>query len=61
MALLGPPITVACQTKDCDQQGIERTVHAVALNVQATLLDWPNLTCGSCLCEPKRIERETPQ
>lgn len=61
MALVGPSITVACQNPDCDQFGIEKHVRSTVLGIDrySNLLDWPKVTCGTCLLEP--IEIKGPQ
>jgi hypothetical protein len=52
MPTLGPSITVECRTANCDQYGIGKTVHSTVIDIRTQLLDWPNLTCGSCLLKP---------
>ncbi len=55
MTMLGPEITVVCRNNDCDQNGIEKQIRAIVIDVRSRLLDWPQPRCGSCLREPELV------
>lgn len=57
MAILGPSITVACQTSGCPNYGIEVTVHSEVVSGMK-LLAWSNLTCAECGREPMILRRD---
>lgn len=57
MAILGPSITVACQTPFCPNHGVEVRVRSEVTG-GGKLLAWSNLTCAECGCEPKIVRRD---